>query len=287
MDLHDIVRRLGGRVYAGGTRAVVPGPGHSRADRSLSLYQNEQGRVVWYTYANDPAESVRAHLGIDATDESSLARAERVKLKRERQRVEQIERARKLAFCKSIWDTAQGAQGSPVATYLAQGRHIPTKRLSTALRYHPTAPRDYEHKRHSPAMLALVCDFSGFPTGLHITYLAEGFLKHAGRIMVGRVAGGAVRLSDYGDELAIAEGVESALAYSHLKGVPCWAVLSTSGLSSFQPPIDVEKLIIAADRDDRGAGMKFAHALAERVENSEIDAAPNGLDWNDVLRLAE
>src|ERR1700754_3388813 len=111
MDLHDIVRQLGGKVYAGGTRAIVPGPGHSRADRSLSLYLTSDNRIVWYTYANDAPDDIKRHLGLPALAESELARAERAKLRRERLRVEQIERHRKLTFCKQIWDTASPATG--------------------------------------------------------------------------------------------------------------------------------------------------------------------------------
>jgi len=37
MSLHHIVAVLGGDLYDGGCRANVPYPGHSRADRSLSL----------------------------------------------------------------------------------------------------------------------------------------------------------------------------------------------------------------------------------------------------------
>jgi len=37
MSLHPIVAALGGDLYQGGRRANVPAPGHSQADRSVSL----------------------------------------------------------------------------------------------------------------------------------------------------------------------------------------------------------------------------------------------------------
>ncbi len=45
MPLRNIVCTLGGDLYAGGRRANVPYPGHSRADRSLSLLV-DHGKVV-------------------------------------------------------------------------------------------------------------------------------------------------------------------------------------------------------------------------------------------------
>ena len=45
MSLHAIVRALGGDLYQGGHRASIPAPGHSAADRSVSLLLSH-GRVI-------------------------------------------------------------------------------------------------------------------------------------------------------------------------------------------------------------------------------------------------
>ncbi|MFA4938877.1 hypothetical protein [Brevundimonas sp.] len=45
MTLHAIVAALGGDLYQSGLRANVPAPGHSPADRSVSLLLS-QGRVI-------------------------------------------------------------------------------------------------------------------------------------------------------------------------------------------------------------------------------------------------
>jgi hypothetical protein len=69
--------------------------------------------------------------------------------------------------------------------------------------------------------------------------------------------------------------------------VPCWAALSTSGLTSFVLPAGVKRLLIAADSDDSGAGIKAATELGQRARaqcNVEIHPAPKGQDWNDVMR---
>jgi putative DNA primase/helicase len=139
-------------------------------------------------------------------------------------------------------------------------------------------------------MVAIAQDSDGRPRGLHCTYIASDGSKAFGdrsRLMFGRLSGCAVRLcpAPINGVLAVAEGIENAGSYSTLRGVPCWSALSTSGLIGFVLPGGVRRLIIAADGDD--AGKAAAQSLAERASRScavIIDPAPDGRDWNDVLR---
>ncbi|MFZ4604503.1 MAG: virulence-associated protein E, partial [Caulobacterales bacterium] len=50
-QLERIVRACGGELYAGGRRALIPGPGHSRQDRSVSLYETDDGRVLVHCFS--------------------------------------------------------------------------------------------------------------------------------------------------------------------------------------------------------------------------------------------
>ena len=59
--LKETARALGGEVYAGGRRASVPGPGHSTADRSVSLVL-EGERVLIHSFAGDDWRRVRDEL---------------------------------------------------------------------------------------------------------------------------------------------------------------------------------------------------------------------------------
>lgn len=59
--LHDIVAALGGDLHHGGRTASVPAPGHSRADRSVSLLL-DQDRVVIHGFGSTGWREVRAHL---------------------------------------------------------------------------------------------------------------------------------------------------------------------------------------------------------------------------------
>jgi hypothetical protein len=70
-DLYALKRELGGLVYGGGRQWIGPGPGHSRQDRSLSVRVTDYGRLVWHSFAGDPPDIVRAHLGIDGQQQAS------------------------------------------------------------------------------------------------------------------------------------------------------------------------------------------------------------------------
>ena len=87
-------------------------------------------------------------------------------------------------------------------------------------------------------------------------------------------------------ELAIAEGVETALSFFALHKLPTWATLGTSGLRSFTPPPKLRRLVIAADNGE--AGQDAARALYDSLKTSlrVVIATPSeGGDWNDALQL--
>jgi putative DNA primase/helicase len=138
-------------------------------------------------------------------------------------------------------------------------------------------------------MVALVRARDERPIAHHVTYITATGEKAFGsrsRLMFGQVAGGAVRITpSHHGALAVGEGIETSAAFGQLRGVPAWACLSTSGLQSFQVPTGVQKLLVAADNDDAGAGLGAAQSLAERARrvcDVEIHPAPQGQDWADV-----
>ena len=59
--------------------------------------------------------------------------------------------------------------------------------------------------------------------------------------------------------------------------------MSDYGMATFEPPPEVEQLIIFADHD--GAGQRAAANLAERLLIPTKIKMPDepGTDWNDVL----
>lgn len=300
VDLRDIVHRIGaGEVRAGGREAFVPAPGHSRRDRGVHLTLTDSGKVLWVAF-NDKTLSHPAMLDYLGVDERQAGKLDRRELDAQRRRREAERRtleAQSLAFCKTVWDDARPIEGTPAEAYLYSRGLVFDG--CPVLRWHDAAPRskprtDTEPPPPSPhgAMIACAVDGAGEPRALHATYLTADGRKAFGdrsRLMFGYAAGCAVRLAPVGPDrrLTVAEGIETAGAYSVLTGQPTWATLSTSGLVNFVVPGWIRHLTIAADRDDaKGAGMEAARALAARAQRTcdvEIRPAPEGQDWADVL----
>lgn len=295
-DLREIVKRLGGDLYNGGRAALVPSPGHTRKDRGLSLRLTPDGnRVLWFSHNHADAREVWKHLGLEGVQAREETAAER----RKREAEERAERDRRRTFCAKLWQGTAEALGSPVERYL-KGRAI-TGPIPPAIRFHAAAPSRYPTADQPnpptfPAMVAIATAEDGkTAAGLHVTFLqpdgsAKANLRQARR-MFGELGGAVVQLGPFpeGGELAVAEGIETALAYRDLTGATTWAALSTAGLRRFMPPRGLSRLVIAADSDDgpNFDGMAAARVCAERASRrceAVICPAPEGLDWNDALQ---
>ena len=143
-----------------------------------------------------------------------------------------------------------------------------------------------------PALIAAVRDGRGELVTAHVTYLEPTGEKlkefEPRKILSGMTGreGCAVQLMQYADEIGIAEGIETALSAAAIHDLPVWAALNTSLLQKFEPPQDIDKLVIFADRDV--AGLDAATKLMQRLQGKvglEI-RTPQAKDWNDVLRSA-
>lgn len=156
-----------------------------------------------------------------------------------------------------------------------------------------------------PAMLAAVQGTDGRVVGLHRTYLTTGGEKAVipdpstgkplpvKKLMTreeGVMPGAAIRLYPIQEgRLAVAEGIETALAVRQSCGLPTWACVSANGLSAVILPPEAQIVLIAADNDRNGAGQRAAHALAKRLEQEGrraeviVPSLP-GMDWLDVLK---
>lgn len=139
-------------------------------------------------------------------------------------------------------------------------------------------------------MLARVLDVRGELCGMHLTeLLPDGSERIEKKLAAGsKPLGGAIRLYplEVSQPLALAEGVETALAVHQSTGWPVWACVSAIGLERVQLPPEVREVVIAADHDK--AGLEAANALARRLlgENRRVRLATpprEGQDWLDVL----
>jgi putative DNA primase/helicase len=120
-----------------------------------------------------------------------------------------------------------------------------------------------------PAMVARVRNLSGELVGVHITYVCEGKKavvanpKKMRALHKSALRGSAVRLYEATDRLAIAEGIENALAVRLATRWPTWAATNATLLAQMRLPASVREVAIWADHDD--AGLAAAAALERRL----------------------
>lgn len=197
------------------------------------------------------------------------------------------------------WGEAHDLAGTMADDYLTD-RGLPGVR-SAALRFHPSAMlSDVPGRSACPAMLAAVSGPDGELATLHRTYL-DGPRKadlwdyerkrvSPRKLMPGDLRpGSAIRLSPCADVLAVAEGIETALAVERWSRLPTWATINSSMLAKFVPPKGLRRLVIFGDNDPKFGGQaaawELAHRQAVRPNAPEIIVhipAKTGEDWLDV-----
>ena len=292
MPLRNIVRALGGDLYAGGRRANVPYPGHSRADRSLSILA-DHGRVVVSCFGAGDWKEALGHLRdvglidrdnrITGAGPPMLSPLPFVPSSRE-----------KTAVASRIWKAGRAVDGTLAETHLRL-RHIrgdlPGPRVA---RFNPVVPacayRTEDWIATRPALVVAVRDADGAFTGVEATYLrANGRRADELRIPrkhIGAVpAGCAVRIDPAAADMLVAEGFVTALSARARFALPTWALISTRNLRAWSAPRDVRSVLVAGDN---GAdGRRSASVLAHRLEAQGVRARlafPDEQwgDWNEA-----
>lgn len=177
--------------------------------------------------------------------------------------------------------------------------------IPSAIRFHPKLPyfQDGEEIGKFPAMLAKIQDVKSNLVGVHRTYLNnDGFKasvpsnkKIFGPAIDGALSGAAIPLYEPGKMLAIAEGIETALAVYMATKIPTWSSVSAVLMEKCQVPRITEKVFICADLDRSGTGERAARKLAGRLLSEGRDARiiriplvisdeeTKGFDWLDVV----
>ena len=291
MSLRAIVAALGGDLYPAGRRANIPAPGHSSADRSVSLLLDGD-RLVIHGFGSADWRSVRDHLRdlglIDA--EGRLVGGEGSLLRSSSARPDQGAR---IKAAVRLWEaTIPISEGDLCACHLlSRGIDTLPDRLSD-LRRHPGAPVSVfaPASQARPALVAAIRDSSGRLCAVELVYLdPDG--RQARRLRLPRKTvgvvppGAAVRLSSPGPVLIVGEGVMTTLSASARFGLPGWALLSAGNLARWFAPAGVRRVVVAADRGSTGEGA--AARLSRRLRAQGVAASvrvppePFG-DWNDV-----
>jgi len=289
MTLKPIVTAFGGDLYQGGGRASIPAPGHSAADRSVSLCLAGD-RVLIHGFGAADWRIVRDELMrrgfIDADGRlTGAGQAGGPAPPRPDGRV-------RVASAEALWDGAVRIdEGTPAARYLLR-RGVRWDGADRALRRHPGAPTSVYRAggRRRPALIARISDADDVLTAVELTYLEPNGRPatdlRLGRKTVGLIpAGAAVRLAPAAAEMLVAEGVMTTLSAMARFQLPGWALTAAGNLAAWSAPVDVRRVLIAADRGT--AGEAAATRLFRRLRAQGVSAtavwpdAPFG-DWNEA-----
>lgn len=280
--LRRIAADLGKPWHTTGCGVMVRCPSHEDRTPSLHLTETTNGRLRVRCFAGCCWRDVIAALRGRGLWPDGVAAAGG--LVQERAQLEPDSTAR-LDAVRRIWRETRPAPGTLVEAYLRhRGLTLPP----------PPSLRFVPRLRHCsgcrpPAMVAAIQGPDGRLIGVHRTWLAPGGAGKAdvepNRMMLGRAAGGAVRLAPVAIELAVAEGVETALAVVQAAGMPAWAALSTYGLRALELPPEVRQVLIFADGDPPGEAAARAAANRWLREGRRVRIArpPAGMDANALL----
>lgn len=289
MPLKPIVQALGGDLYDRGLRANIPAPGHSAADRSVSLLLRE-GRVIVHTFGDgdwkDVLDYLRGEGLVDAHNApTSLSQARRAQTAAAATGLERRQAALR------IWEA-----GRPLVGTLS-ARHCGLRGVSRplpgpdVLRHGGQTPVSaYATSRHHrPALLAAISDRDGALTAVEVTYLAPNARRaidlRLSRKTVGpSPASCAVRIDAAAPQMLVAEGLFTTLSASAHFALPAWALMSTRNMRSWTPPAGVRSVLIAADRGKDGeasADCLKARLIGVGVVASVVVPPEPWGDWNE------
>jgi hypothetical protein len=264
-QLVDLVGTLGGTWH--GRTAMCCCPAHADRKPSLSIRQGNAGILVTCFAGCDRADvlrelarvQIRGHFAKPASRSGGPGNARR------------------------LWDEA-----GPIDRTLAQ-RYLAARHLAAAsdLRFHPRAPlRPRPWTTFQPALLVPVRENRDVVAVQRI-FLDPVSASYRMKLMLGRPGQGAWEGEGvWTDTLALAEGFETARAFSQLHRIACWASMGARRYAQVRLPNAITRLILAGDNDAEG---RRAVELAETVYGRpglviERCLPETHNDWADVLQ---
>ena len=257
LSLRAIARALGGEVSGG--QAVVPGPGHSRRDRSLSIRLSASAPegFLAFSHAGDDWRACRDYVGERLglpRDGSTRNRAPSQTPRPSSKATSGGGEAERLKLALDIFARAVDAHATPVETYL-NARKLKLPPGDDVIRFHSRCV--FGPGERVPCMVTLFRhNLTNAPVGVQRTRLpprgwARGMKME--RLNLGPTSSGSIKIDDDADVLyglALAEGTETALAGRALGYRPTWATGGKGTIRRFPVlPEPVQSLSVHWERD--------------------------------------
>ena len=302
MDPRDLARRLGGRVHRGNIISC-PGPGHSRRDNSLSVLVTGDDIIV-HSHAGDDwrecSEYVRNLAGLPPWKPSGDPNELRAARERRRQRDRELrleDERKRSEIARALWEQGVDPRGTATEDYL-RSRALRLDDIAD-LRFHSACVwhRDDDHPEYlpgwKPTLLAAFRPFDGDEVVAIHRIRVDVPLRWPKtlRKMIGPTKGAAVKLAEVDDGLAIAEGIETAMAANQMGHGPAWALGSADAVACFPVVAGIRRLILLTENNDASraacercgerwlqAGREVVHVIPERGDdlNDELMGINHG-----------
>jgi putative DNA primase/helicase len=286
-----IANALGGDV-AGSDSVSAPGPGHSHADRSLSIKLDSRapdGFVVFSHAGDDPIacrDYVRERLGLGPWERGQ---GRRMPLRATPSGPDPDQERRK-ALALQIWSESRTPFGSVVEHYLREHRGLELSRDigNDVIRYHGAL--FFDHGPRLPGMVCLLRDIvTNEPCGIHRTFLDRKTGEKVDRRMLGIARNAAIKLDSPGSSLTIGEGVETVLS-GRMAGLgPVWALGSSGAVRNFPVLNCLSEITILEENDP--TSQRDVETCARRYlaagKPVNIVTPDIGNDLNDAWRAVQ
>lgn len=266
-QLIDLVGALGGTWH--GRTAMCLCPAHSDSTPSLSIRQGNRGILVTCFAGCDREDILRELRRVPIRKHFSYTDVPAVSS----------------GNANWLWDDALSLEGTLAERYLASRYLAP---ITDDLRFHPRCPyRPKPWTSFHPALLVAVRE------GRRLTAVQRIFLdpitaRYRMKLMLGRPAAGAWQGGGRGAAvLALAEGFETARAFTILNALPCWASLGARRLHQIRLPEQVQTLILAQDNDVEGARAADQAELLYARPGLTIERMPPPRGFKDWAKVLE
>ena len=265
--------------------------------------QNQRKRILRLWVDTDAITFCCVHCGAKgyalADRRGKFTQADRERFRQRRAdaaKHEAEDRRKRSEIARNIWARAVDPRGTVAEDYLhLRGLTLPADLAGTELRFHPGVPwyfdpdhPDYPGGWH-PSLLAPFRSIETDEiTGIHRIRLdrPQRWPKTL-RKMLGPVAGSAVKLADVEGVLAVAEGIESALAANQMGFGPAWALGCADAVASLPVLEGVSELVLLRENDAASRDATARCAARWRQAGREVFYVEpdHGSDLNDELML--